>query len=105
MNSWSWVQIPPAPLGVKMTKKQIRQRFRNEVFERDGHKCVKCGCVDELSAHHITDRSEMPDGGYVKENGISLCKNCHWKAEQFHRTGVAVVGYRPNDLYNLIGKG
>lgn len=28
----------------------------------------------DLDAHHITDRNEMPNGGYVPENGISLCK-------------------------------
>lgn len=89
-----------------MSKKSIRADFRNAVFERDKYQCVKCGKkpdVDELDAHHITDRNEMPNGGYVKENGISLCKDCHWKAEQFHRTGKAAEGFSPSDLYDAIG--
>ena len=86
-----------------MTKKQIRAAFRKAVFERDQYRCAKCGASDELDAHHITDRSEMPDGGYVVENGISLCKDCHWKAEQFHATGSAVKGYAPDNLYRIIG--
>ena len=53
----------------------------------------------ELDAHHITDRNDMPNGGYVKENGISLCEDCHIKAEVYHSTGVAYVDYSPDDLY------
>ena len=56
----------------------------------------------ELDAHHITNRKEMPNGGYVKENGISLCPDCHIKAEEFHSTGTAVPGYGPDDLYKVI---
>ena len=51
-------------------KQKVREDFRNSVFERDGHKCKICGSNDKLDAHHITDRNEMPNGGYVKENGI-----------------------------------
>ena len=41
-------------------------------------------------------------GGYVKENGISLCPDCHQKAEVFHSTGTPVEGYSPDDLYKKI---
>lgn len=44
----------------------------------------------------------MPAGGYVPENGISLCPTCHEKAEEFHRTGVALPGFSPEDLYKKI---
>lgn len=74
------------------TKKQIRSSFRNSVFQRDKYTCQICGkrYTEEdaeafLDAHHITNRNLMPNGGYVKENGISLCKNgdpsCHELAE------------------------
>jgi hypothetical protein len=56
-----------------------------------------------LDAHHITDRNLMPGGGYVAENGISLCENCHQQAEVFHQTGVAPENWSPDDLYRLIG--
>lgn len=85
-------------------KKQIRQAFRNAVFTRDGFIC--CVCTESktiLDAHHITDRNLMPNGGYVPENGISLCPECHEKAEVFHSTGVALENFSPEDLYKLIG--
>lgn len=43
------------------------------------------------------------NGGYVKENGISLCYSCHENAEVFHSTGTAHPGYHPDDLYKMIG--
>jgi 5-methylcytosine-specific restriction endonuclease McrA len=98
-------------------KKRIRLEFRTNVFDRDGHRCRACGHkpndatihvygkeVDPaLDAHHITDRTLMPHGGYVKENGISLCGPCHEKAEVFHSTGTALPGWAPEDLYKMIG--
>jgi len=86
-------------------KKQIREKFRNDVFSRDNHRCKVCEEDSEkLDAHHITDRNEMPNGGYVSENGISLCEPCHEKAEVWHSSlkDDFVDGYQPNDLYVLI---
>lgn len=63
-----------------LTKKQIREKFRIAVFTRDGYRCVECG-GEAKDAHHITNRNDMPYGGYVKENGVSLCHSCHLDAE------------------------
>ena len=86
-------------------KKQVREAFRDAVFKRDKHMCVYCSCVTNLDAHHITDRTEMPNGGYVKENGISLCPQHHMIAEKFHISGGTewIEGFHPNDLYKKIG--
>lgn len=86
-------------------KKKIRSRFREEVFKRDGYQCVFCNETSELDAHHITDRTEMPNGGYVKENGITLCGEHHLMAEEFHLSGGTkwVAQMHPEDLYYMIG--
>lgn len=100
-------------------KKQIRAAFRRAVFTRDGWKCVCCGAAGkcrqtgeyegaevprvDLDAHHVTDRNEMPHGGYVAENGISVCDACHELAEVFHSTGTAHPGFSPEELYARIG--
>ena len=90
-------------------KKAIRKMFRDACYKRDGFRCAMCGlksskdkAEEELDAHHITDRKIMPNGGYVKENGISLCAECHEKAEVFHSTGTAHPGFAPEDLYKKI---
>ena len=95
-----------------MKKKDIRKKFKQDVFKRDKYCCVMCGnkysieTADEfLDSHHIKDRNEIINGGYVKENGISLCKEkCHLKAEQFHISNGEnwESGFHPNDLYAKI---
>jgi len=94
---------------MSFTKKQIKSLFRDSCYKRDGYRCAMCHfkssaehCQQELDVHHITDRNLMPNGGYVKENGISLCEECHKKAKQFHETGVAYPGYAPDNLYKKI---
>lgn len=95
-------------------KKKVRQEFRDACFERDGNACACCGAKppagvkieDFLDAHHITDRNDMPNGGYVAANGISLCKAvCHPKAEIWHSSGKtkSEEGFKPEDLYSKIG--
>ncbi len=114
-------------------KKDIRKNFRDSVFKRDNYCCKWCGrgpytfsAEEHLDAHHITNKNKMLKGGYVKENGITLCKkpaglmfidgeyglpdieleldSCHMKAEKFHITnGIEhEIGMHPNDLYKLI---
>lgn len=90
-------------------KKLIRNAFRDACYKRDGFRCATCNmksskenAEQELDAHHITNRKIMPNGGYVKENGISLCEECHKKAEEFHSTGVSHPGFSPDDLYEVI---
>src|SRR4051812_31124857 len=89
----------PRYFGAKTTmsnkKKQIRADFRNNTFKRDKYRCIVCGkkatpetAEEVLDSHHITPREELPNGGYVKENGASLCKgddgtSCHEKAEAY----------------------
>lgn len=87
-----------------MNKKQIRENFRNSVFKRDKNKCVFCFKTENLDAHHITDRNEIPNGGYVLENGITLCSEHHLMAEKYHMTNKKeyVEGFHPNQLYEKI---
>ena len=99
------------PKVMSQKKKKIREDFRNACFKRDNFKCVMCGykelkkekpLEDVYDAHHITNRDLMPNGGYVKENGITLCPICHERAEVFHSTGDSFPGYSPADLYKKI---
>jgi hypothetical protein len=104
-------------------KKEARAAFRAAVFKRDRYRRVMCGkdrqggdshtmyhrgTPDEelvpLDAHHITDRNDMPNGGYVLANGITLCDDgCHFRAEIYHQTGTPHPGYSPAELYARVG--
>ena len=93
--------------------RQLRYTFMHQCFKRDDYECVTCGFKEfeeedvehYLTAHHITDRHEISNGGYVIENGISLCEDCHWKAEEFHISNGKrhVNDFHPDDLYKKIG--
>lgn len=95
------------------SKKDIRKNFKQSVLKRDKCTCRVCNkkytqdeTDDMLDAHHITDRNEMPNGGYVVENGISVCKEkCHMRVEKYHISDGTEweEGLHPNDLYKLIG--
>jgi len=57
-----------------------RDQFREAVFARDGHTCVRCKSKGQ-DAHHIIERRLFPDGGYYLGNGATLCGPCHLDAE------------------------
>lgn len=86
-------------------KKLIRQKFRDDVLKRDRNRCVICKTEESIEAHHITDRELMPGGGYVKENGITLCHQ-HVELAEAHRTSGeegAASELAPAKLYNRVG--
>lgn len=80
----------PAGIDVKTCKVSLlmntseqllsRDEFRESVFERDSRKCVVCG-REATAAHHILERKLFDNGGYYTDNGVSLCDDCHLKAE------------------------
>lgn len=102
-----------------MGKKDVRAAFRRAVFTRDRYHCVVCGrkwspadadpALGRINAHHITDRSLMPHGGYVAENGVTVCDggadSCHMMCEAYHISGGKShePGFHPDDLYRKIG--
>lgn len=90
-------------MKLKLGKKQIRARFRKEVFERDRHKCG-CNETKNLEAHHIINRNYWKNGGYKLDNGITLCPECHMKAEVYYMTSGEKwePGFHPDELLREI---
>ncbi len=94
------------------SKKEVRREFRLAVFTRAGYRCECCGKPgvdrqldepgDKLDAHHIVDRHWFPKGGYVAENGISVCDGCHLKAEAFYMGKIPEPGFHPDELFAKI---
>ena len=58
-----------------------RQSFNEAVRKRDKDQCVMCKSPAS-EVHHIIERKLFVDGGYVMDNGATLCGDCHLKAEQ-----------------------
>ena len=54
------------------------------VKELDNNKCVVCGSKERLEAHHIKSKSEYPELSNALENGVTLCRSCHYSAHEGH---------------------
>lgn len=90
-------------MSQKQLHKKWRKDFNESCLKRDNNKCFFCDIKDELDVHHITDRHELPNGGYVLSNGITLCSEHHLLCEEFHMNGHCQEEYHPDNLYRLIG--
>jgi 5-methylcytosine-specific restriction endonuclease McrA len=49
--------------------------LHRQVLIRDGWRCQRCGCSENLEVHHIRARSKLGDDSL--ENLITLCTDCH----------------------------
>lgn len=43
-----------------------------------GNKCLVCGSSANLQAHHIMPRSKYPELANDLNNGLCLCRRCHY---------------------------
>lgn len=89
-------------------KRRLREAFKTATFLRDSYACVTCRIYYNrvrvaVDAHHIINRNEMPNGGYVRSNGISLCADCHEMAEHTLIGMRTASGWEPPVLYHLVG--
>lgn len=59
-----------------------RHEFREQVFDRDNHRCIIPWCdAPADDAHHIIERDLWAAGGYIPKNGVSVCNKHHQYAE------------------------
>jgi hypothetical protein len=66
----------PNPDGwVDPGPKKVGKTLREAVFERDGHRCVRCGSTEKLEPDHILPQSA--GGPHIIENLRTLCKKCN----------------------------
>ena len=65
------------PKNVDNYENRRLERWAQEVKRRDGNKCVICGSMDDLDAHHIIPKKEHPEFRFQVENGVTLCRAHH----------------------------
>lgn len=67
------------PLRTILNGRPEYKQWRKSVFERDHYTCLICGNVGGyLQAHHIKLFSKYPESRYDVNNGITMCKACHY---------------------------
>ena len=90
-------------MSTKQDHKRWRKQFNEDCLKRDNNKCRFCNDTDDLDVHHIIDRHEMPNGGYVMSNGVTVCNVHHNLCEDWHRGGGGIVAFSPIEVFKAIG--
>ncbi len=63
--------------------------WRNSIYARDNYICQHCGkkCqANNIIAHHLYYFSKVPELRFSLENGITLCRSCHFKLHQKNKS-------------------
>lgn len=70
------------------------EKWRNEVYKKDWYTCQCCGKSKhiEKQAHHLINFAHNENLRYDVENGITLCKDCHYTTvpDSFHNLYGAI---------------
>ena len=54
------------------------------MFARDGYTCQACEKKGiRVEAHHIKEQSNYPELRFDVNNGITLCRDCHKKTDNY----------------------
>lgn len=68
---------------ISIRRQTISEELRNQIFERDNYRCVKCGKTANLTVDHIIPFSA---GGKTEETNLqTLCRSCNSKKGQGER--------------------
>lgn len=71
---------------LKRIKKLLSVEWSLAVRERDHHRCLMCGKMDHLSAHHwLIRKGHSLALAFAIDNGATLCYGCH--LGKIHRDG------------------
>lgn len=71
-----------------MGKRNTSEKFRNQVIELHGAKCVNCGSDDAIEFHHIVPIAL--GGTDALTNVVPLCYKCHKAAHTGRRKGEII---------------
>jgi 5-methylcytosine-specific restriction endonuclease McrA len=69
------------PIRKKTNARRLNQvadlLVREQVFERDGRRCVRCGKTDVIAASHVLPKGKYPRLRFLLINLKTLCLGCH----------------------------
>lgn len=80
-DHWNWKG------GIDTENRRLRQSeqykvWRFSVYKRDKYTCQECNnhCTSkDIVAHHKLEWAQYPDERFNVENGITLCRSCHFR--------------------------
>ena len=82
-NHWNW-KGGISPENHMLRNSAMYKIWRQAVFLRDNFTCQECNSFGGyLNAHHIKSWSRFPELRFKINNGITYCKDCHIKLDEF----------------------
>ena len=82
-------------------RKLLDADFRQACTLRDGGRCKKCRSNEVIQVHHIFTKKAYPAGRWITQNGVTLCRSCHFTAhkyiEDFRRWVIKWMGEKNYD--------
>ena len=75
------------PENIALRNSDSYNEWRKAVFEKDGYKCLVCGCNKKLEAHHIYPFASYTNDRFRVKSGATLCYWHHSMYEDgsFHK--------------------
>jgi hypothetical protein len=61
----------------KYWRTKADDELRRVVYERDGHKCIICGCTKNIQPHHLLRTSKNASLRHDVPNCVTLCAGHH----------------------------
>jgi hypothetical protein len=86
-ENWTGPKCPAWRGGGANRPRYETRRWAKDVIKRAGKKCEACGKAKLLQAHHIFPYAENVSLRMEPDNGMCLCRPCHWKV---HRKEIVV---------------
>ena len=81
----------------------ISKKVKDEVWERDKHKCIYCGSYSANPEAHVVSRQRGGLG--VAKNIVTLCRPCHFKFDSgTNHERVTMKNYILSYLYEYYGE-
>ncbi len=66
--------------ATRARRKMVRERdaeVREEVFERDGRRCVRCNSDKAIAPSHVYPKGKYPRLRFLEVNILTMCYGCH----------------------------
>ena len=81
-NNSNWKDYPLKDEIRKLRKSKYNRIWVKEVKEKYNYTCDVCGSKENLHSHHLYNWADYPDYRFELDNGVCLCKKCHF---EFHK--------------------
>lgn len=62
----------------KQIIKELDSKIRQQVFERDGYRCVLCNSTETLQWSHLISRKKISTR-WDPINSVCMCARCHYR--------------------------